>query len=416
MAVAVLLLSGCAAAPGGGEAGRDGQAGTASSGGPAEAASAKEVQAPTPRLVLTHSEGITVLDAATLAVVAETELDGFNRLNPAGDGRHVLVSTGDAFRVFDAGVWTEKHGDHGHSYAAQPSLTAAAFEASKSGHAVAHAGRTALFSDGTGKIEIFDSAGLADAGGGVLPATDGYTTPEAHHGVAVPLEEGKLLVTLGDDDARRGIAVLSAGAGQNRTELARNEDCPGVHGEAVAGGGAVVVGCENGMLIYRDGGISKVTSPDAYGRMGNQAGSPESPVVLGDYKVDRAAELERPTRVSLVNTDTGDLRLVELGASYSFRSLGRGPAGEALVLGTDGALRTIDPLTGEITSTTPVVEAWQESVTWQDPRPTLFVQGATAFVTEPASRRIHAVDLASGKVTKSAELSHVPNELTGVSG
>ena len=176
------------------------------------------------------------------------------------------------------------------------------------------------------------------------------------------------------------------------------------------------MGCENGMLIYRDGGISKVASPDAYGRMGNQAGSPESPVVLGDYKVDREAELERPTRVSLVNTDTGSLRLVELGASYSFRSLGRGPEGEALVLGTDGALRIIDPLTGNITSTVPVVEAWEESETWQDPRPTLFVQGSTAYVTEPARRVIHAVDLASGSVRKSAELPHVPNELTGVSG
>ncbi|MCY1230249.1 hypothetical protein D9M72_426550 [compost metagenome] len=189
-----------------------------------------------------------------------------------------------------------------------------------------------------------------------------------------------------------------------------------MHGEAVAGPEAVVVGCEDGMLIYRDGRISKVASPDAYGRMGNQAGSPKSPVVLGDYKVVKDAALERPTRVSLVNTETGALRLVELGTSYSFRSLGRGPAGEALVLGTDGALRVIDPLTGSITSTIPVVDAWEESETWQDPRPTLFVQGSTAYITEPASSAIHAVDLSSGKVAKSAELAHVPNELTGVSG
>ena len=152
---------------------------------------------------MTHAEGITVLDAASLDVVGEARLAGFNRLNPAGDGRHVLVSTGSAFRVFDAGVWTEKHGDHGHSYAAPPALTDAAFEASKPGHAVFHAGRTALFSDGSGKVEIFDPAGLSDEGGD-LPGTDVYTTPEAHHGVAVPLKDGKLLVTLGNDEARRG--------------------------------------------------------------------------------------------------------------------------------------------------------------------------------------------------------------------
>ena len=415
IAAAALMLSGCASDPGRGGGAPGAETDPQAAGHPAASPdAAREIQGPAPRLVLTHAGGITVLDAASLEVVGEADLGGFNRLNPAGDGRHVLVSTGSEFKVFDAGVWTEKHGDHGHSYAARPALTDVGFQASKSGHAVFHAGRTALFSDGSGQVEIFEPSGLASEA--ARPESDVYTAPEAHHGVAVPLEEGKLLVTLGNDESRRGIAVLAAGTGQDRAELLRNEDCPGVHGEAVAGPDAVVVGCEDGMLVYRDGRITKVPSPDAYGRMGNQAGTPESPVVLGDYKVDRDAILERPTRVSLVNTETAALRLVELGTSYSFRSLGRGPSGEALVLGTDGSLRIIDPLTGSITSTIPVVAAWEESETWQDPRPALFVQGATAYVTEPSSSAIHAVDLASGKVAKSADLRHVPNELTGVSG
>ncbi|MET3141510.1 UNVERIFIED_ORG: hypothetical protein ABIB13_001212 [Arthrobacter sp. UYEF2] len=53
----------------------------------------------------------------------------------------------------------------------------------------------------------------------------------------------------------------------------RSEEYPGVHGEAVAGEETVVVGCEDGMLAYRDGAFSKIASPDPYGRMGNQAGS-----------------------------------------------------------------------------------------------------------------------------------------------
>ncbi|MFJ4170668.1 zinc metallochaperone AztD [Paenarthrobacter sp. NPDC089714] len=378
-------------------------------------ASTKEAGEPTPRLVYTYDGGLAALDAKTLEPVgAGTRLDGFNRVNPAGDGRHVLVSTGDAFRVFDVGAWTEPHGDHSHSYTADPRLTELAFEANKAGHVVRHAGKTVLFSDGSGKVESFASTDLAKAN--ALPATDVYTTPEAHHGVAVELEDGKLLVTLGNEESRTGIAVLSAGKGQDRQEVVRNEDCPGVHGEAVAAGEAVVVGCTNGMLIYKDGAIAKVASPDAYGRMGNQAGSEKSPVILGDYKVDKAAKLERPTRISLVNTETAKLQLVDLGTSYSFRSLGRGPSGEALVLGTDGSLRIIDPLTGVVEKAIPVVSAWEESETWQDPRPTLFVQGSTAFVTEPATRTIHAVDLKTGEVGKSVQLEHVPNELTGVEG
>ncbi|MFE4079005.1 zinc metallochaperone AztD [Paenarthrobacter sp. YIM B13468] len=409
--LSALLLSACGAP--GGSAGNAAEPAASSSG----KSSPKEGGAPSPRLVYTHDAGIGVMDATTLKPVGGAELSGFNRLNPAGDGRHVFVSTGDSFRLFDAGAWTEPHGDHSHHYVAEPKLTELAFEADKSGHVVRHAGKTVLFNDGSGKVESFKSSSLgASIEDGALPATDVYTTPEPHHGVAVELEDGKLLVTLGNEESRSGIAILSAGKGQERKEIVRNEDCPGVHGEAVAAGEAVVVGCENGMLIYKDGVITKVASPDAYGRLGNQAGSGKSPVILGDYKVDKAAELERPTRISLVNTETATLQLVDIGTSYSFRSLGRGPAGEALVLGTDGSLRVIDPISGSVTSTIPVVAAWEESTTWQDPRPTLFVQGATAFVTEPATSTIHAVDLKTGKVKKSAELEHVPNELTGVEG
>jgi hypothetical protein len=430
LVVSAAVLTACAPGPGGpgpsaappspaGGLDPSGQAGEArNSGISGTRPEAKETPGPIPRLVLTHDEGLSVLDAASLASVAEVPVDGFNRLNPAGDGRHVLVSGGDSFRILDVGVWTEAHGDHSHSYAGQPELTDKAFSASKAGHVVSHADATALFSDGSGEVQIFDPAALTDALGTGLPPTSIYAAPEAHHGVAIPLEDEKLLVTLGNADGRSGLALLGAAAGEggrDRRELLRNEECPGVHGEAVAGE-AVVVGCENGMLVYRDGAFIKVPSPDPYGRMGNQAGSAVSPVILGDYKVDRDAGLERPTRISLVNTDTGRLQLVDLGAGYSFRSLGRGPVGEALVLGTDGALRVIDPLTGAVTAEIPVVGAWEEPEAWQEARPALFVLGSRAYVTEPATSSIHAVDLKAGKVVKTAELAHAPNEIGGVAG
>lgn len=76
----------------------------------------------------------------------------------------------------------------------------------------------------------------------------------------------------------------------------------------------------------------------------------------------------------------------------------------------------IDPLTGNVAGSIPVVPAWEEPGVWQDPRPTLFVQGSIAYVTEPAASKIHAVDMKSGKVVKTADLDHAPNELTGVTG
>lgn len=395
LCVAALLLGGCAAQPSDETAAAD----------PSDTHQGAAAADASPRLVTTYDGGVSVLDAETLQVLAEFEMDGFNRVNPAGDGRHVIISTADAFKVLDTGAWTE--GD-GARHVAEPVLTGIEFAANKPGHVVHHAGRTVLFSDGTGVVESFATADLA----GGRPETEIHTAAQAHHGVAVELANGELVLTLGNDEQRPGIAVLDA----DRAEILRNEDCPGVHGEATAANEAVVIGCETGVLVYTDGAITKISSPDAYGRIGNQAGSEESPVTLGDYKSDPDAELERPQRISLINTVTKQLQLVDLGTSYSFRSLARGPHGEALVLGTDGALHSIDPDSGEITASTPVIAPWEEPLEWQQPRPTLTVVDHTAYVTDPAGNTISAVDIESGAVTGSGVLEHTPNELTGVTG
>lgn len=344
-------------------------------------------------IALTYDGGIYVLDGATLDQRAAVTLDGYHRINPAGDADHLVVSTSDSFRVFDA-------------YAAE--FTGTDFAAPKPGHVVRHAGKTVLFADGTGEVTILDT----DRIGENAPTADVYTAAAPHHGVAVQLSTGELVLTLGTEEARTGLVALDA----DRTELARNEDCPGVHGEAAAQDEAVVVGCQTGALVYRDGTFTKVTSPTPYGRIGNMAGSDTSPIVLGDYKQDKDAELERPQQISLVNTADGTLRLVDIGTSYTFRSLARGPQGEALVLGTDGQIHVIDPVAGTVTRTIPVIGHWTEPLDWQQARPALFVRDGIAYVTEPGAKQVHRVDLSDGKVTATATLDAAPNEITGVAG
>lgn len=344
-------------------------------------------------VVTTYDGGILVLDGSTLEVEADIELDGFNRLNPAGDGRHLLVSTSAGFEVLDA---------------VAGELTGTVFEAGTPGHVVVHEGRTVLFDDGSGAITAFDS----DAAGKVEPEdADTHTTGEPHHGVAVELSSGEVLHTVGDEDEGYGIAVLDA----DGNEVDRTEDCPGVHGETVAQDETVVVGCEDGAVLHDGDGFTKVDSEDDYGRIGNQAGSEHSPVVLGDHKVDEDAGLERPERVALIDSAAEELELVDLPASYTFRSLGRGPEGEALVLGTDGTLHVIDPEEGEITDGVELMGEWEEPLEWQQPRPALFVRGATAYVSDPDANELHTVDLESLEVTATQELDVEPNELNGVS-
>ncbi len=373
-------------------------------------AEATEQRGATPRLAATYDGGVLVLDARTLEVVADLPLEGYSRLAPAGDDRHIAVSTGGGFQLLDTGTWAEPHGDHAHHYTAAPALTEIWVEAAKPGHVVVHDGWTTFFDDGTGDITVVGSAEVADQ----AAERRRLSSIDAHHGVAVVVgddDDNVVVSTVGDADSRVGLLSRD----RSGAEIARTADCPGVHGEAAATG-ALVFGCTDGAVVYTEGQFTKVASPDRYGRIGNQAGSPVSEVVLGDYKVDEDAELERPERISLIDTTTNTLRLVDLPASYSFRSLGRGPAGEALVLGTDGRLHVVDPGSGEMLRSIEVVEPWAEPTDWQEPRPTLHVQGGAAYVTEPASGRLVVVDLASGRVRAETTLDRPLDELTGVGG
>ncbi len=399
-ALPLVLAAGCASA----DDGDDAAAAPTSEPAPASAEPA-EVGASAPRLALTYDGGVQVLDATTLEVLADEPLEGFNRLNPAGDGRHFLVSTQGGFQLLDGGAWAEPHGDHDHYYTAEPQLTDVLFPAEKPGHVVAHAGRTVLFDDGTGDITAFDSAHIADDDLELLE----LATPDAHHGVAVQLEDGSMLVSDGTEEERSGVRILDA----DGEEVTARDDCPSVHGETVAAGEAVVIGCQDGVVLYAGGRLTKIASPDAYGRIGNQFGTADSPIVLGDY--ERSAE-DRSSTVALIDTTTASMRLVDLPAPYWYQSLDRGPNGEALVLTYDGALQVIDVVSGAVTRSIPVTGPWEESDDWQDPHPQVVVVDGIAYVTEPATRTIHAVDIEGGTVWKSADLTVTPNELAGVTG
>lgn len=369
----------------------------------------QEAAGPQPRLVTTYDGGLLTLDADTLEVLGDEELPGFLRVNAAGDGRNVFVSTAEGFQVFDAGTWSEPHGDHSHSYVLPPRLTDTVYSGQEPGHVVAHHGSTVLFSDGDGRIQTLATEDLRD---GEYPEAETSTADEPHHGVAVALPNNRMLVTTGDSESRDGAKVIDA----DGKEVASTDECPGVHGEAPAADGRIALGCEDGIVVWDGERFTKIDSPDGYGRIGNQAGSEDSPVVLGDYKVDKDAELERPERITLTDTESGSMRVVDLGTSYSFRSLGRGPDGEALVLGTDGKLHVLDPATGAETAAIDVVEKWSEPDEWQDPRPTLFVLGDSVYVSDPETESLHVVDLKAGKVTDTAKVGHALNEITGVSG
>lgn len=387
----VVAMAGCAA-PGG--AASPELTVNATAAGPAASA----------RIAVSYAGGIRVLDADTLGTVADVATEEFTRLNPAGDDRHVMVTTSRGFQVLDTGA----------GGAGEPVLTDVVFPAEKAGHVVRHGGKTILYADGTSDTTVFETAALA-ASPGVLPEVTVIPGVEAHHGVSVVLEDGTFLTTVGGAAGRTGIAVSDASG----APVVQSDACPGIHGEGTAKDEAVVFGCEDGALVYRDGAVVKLDAPDQpYGRMGNAYVSETSPLVVGDYKNDRDAEGYLLSAVALIDTDASTLRVAELpeGVRYTFRDVARGPGDLAYILATDGSIHVLDPATGAIARSIPVIAPWQGPVQWQDPHPAIVVSGSTAYVTEPAARSIHAVDLGTGAVVATGELGIAPTEIAVAAG
>lgn len=370
-----------------------------------------EISASHPRAVIAHDGGLSTLDLGTGKVVASDAAEGFLRLNGAGDGRHVLVSDTGGFRVYDAGIRAEAHGDHAHYYASAPGFTGITYPAEKPGHVVTHGDHVTLFGDGDGSIQTLPIGSIADESAKAQRSA----TSSPHHGVALQLGDATLLHTEGSTEHRETVRAVREGL-----TVAETNACPDVHGEATAvtnGGGEVAVfGCTTGPVVYRDGAFTKVPIVGDYGRSGTLVGSVESAIVLADYADAPDAKPGQRTKVALIDASSDTLRTVELGASYWFRSLARGPHDEALVLTTDGNLTVIDPAKGEVTSTVQVIGAWQENEDWQAPGPILKVAGERAYVTDAEARELVVIDLHTLKVVKRHALDVAPTELVLATG
>ncbi|GGD63227.1 zinc metallochaperone AztD [Microbacterium murale] len=380
--VAALLLAGCSA----------GSAAETPDSAPAGA----DAAADGPRVAVAYAGGVLIVDGETLEVIDDLPTEDFVRLNPAGDGRHAFVTTSEGFQLLDV---------------REPELTDHVVEAAAAGHVVRHGGKTVLYDDATSDTTVFDTDALADTDGS-LPEAQVIEGVEAHHGVSVVLEDGTFVTTVGDATGRSGIrAVDAAGA-----EIATSAECPGVHGEGTAKGEAVVFGCENGALVFDDGEITKLTSPDEFGRIGNAYVSENSPLVVMDYKEDPDMEGYLLTDIALVDTEAKTLDKVALpdGISYTFRGVTRVDSGDAVLIGSDGRLHVIDPATGAVTASYDAIDAWEGPSEWQQPHPAIAALGDVVYVTDAANSTIITLDAATGETLATGELPQVPNEIAVV--
>ncbi|MDO5723077.1 MAG: hypothetical protein Q4P33_01560 [Flaviflexus sp.] len=369
------------------------------------AGSLTEVAGIDPRLVLTFDGGIMVVDTAKREVISTINQDGFLRLDEAGDGRHLFVANGNSFTLLDAGITEMPHGDHSHYFAGGPTLTDVTYPAIRSGHVVSNAGLTALFDDGAGQATVVHAGDLHD---GTKPAHEHVVKAQhPHHGVAVPMRNHQLLMSVGTEDERTGVQLLD----MDGDVLDSSDECPGIHGAAVAGedGTAVGFGCSGGPVVFAKGAFHKIA---AEGRSSGLYGSPASPVILANYTVGE----EPSTEVALIDTDALTLTTVDLGETYGWTSFARGHDGDGLVLTHDGKLQVIDVDTGKVTAAIPVTGTWAEKDDWQEPNNTVVADGPIAYVTEVATKQLHLVDLTKGEVVETIDLPEVPNAVAVITG
>lgn len=352
------------------------------------------------RLAVSTAGEITVLDSdpdkGMLAVVGSVDSEEFTRLNAFGDGRHLVVSTSHGFEVLDT---------------QSVEFTGFVFAAESAGHVVRHDGTTTLFDDHSGRTTVLGSDALLQE-----PRTEPeslvHDAAAPHHGVSISLADGTLVTTVGTPDERSGAVALEP-HGDHWHELTASDECPGIHGEGTAANEAVVFGCEDGALVYASGAFTKLTAPDAFGRMGNAYATSDSPFVVGDYKNDPDAEGYLLDKVALINTAAPSFVVHELPEHirYTYRDIVRGPNGYAYILSTDGAIHVMQPETGEIIDSFDVIAQWQGPSDWQEPHPSIVADGNVAYVTEPQANAVHTVSLQTGEVLASVTLPGVPNEI-----
>lgn len=379
-------------------------AGCGDDGGSAERAPRGETrtatESPHARLVIGTDSGAHVLDAENLRSLEGFHLDSRPKLITAGDDRHVFALQYDAGKVgvIDAGSWSTAHGDHHHSYVVDPALRETSFDHGTSYHAVSDEERSVIWYDDDGSFVAFDWAELADD----EVDTTRLETGSPHHGVAAPTADGGFIASIAEGEHATGVAILD----EKGKEQERIESCPGMHGETHVRGDGYAFGCENGMLVVAEGSGVNIGSPVKGAGSGTLVGDHASDIVVGDLYSEKNSDAA--TRLALYDVSAQKARAVDLGVEYS--SFGRFD-GKTVAMGTDGALHVIDESTGKISDRNKVVEAWETSENWEDPKPQVAVASGLAYVTDPRDRSIAVYEIGSGEERARATLEEVPTSL-----
>lgn len=305
------------------------------------------------------------------------------------------MAQGQAGRVdlIDLGLTMDSHGDHTDLTLSAPRLVPRVAEGPKPSHVLGGDGRLASFFDGDGSVIVVGERGASHLRANV-----------PHHGLAYPFlsaDGPRLMMShAAAAGARPGGVVLLDDTGK---EVARNNDCPMLHGEAMSGR-VIGLGCGDGVLLLntRTQTFRKVPYPDRSGSarmVRNLIGGADYHLFVGDFG---------PDAVTILDPDAGKFAVVELPARRIAFTMDPQRADTLFVLTEDGHLHKIDTINARITASTELVQRYSLEGGSSVARPRLSAAGGLVAVTDPARSRLIVLDATSMAVQREVPVAGTP--------
>lgn len=327
----------------------------------------------------------------------------------------------DRVHIIDGGIYLEEHGDHFDLVTDPVRLLTLGTSDNRPVHFNTHAGWTAIYHDGSGRIALFEEHDLAEELNDYQPT---WLDAGLQHGAAIVLEDGNVLVTTNNPDypSVAGASSLPLGAevwtmgGEVVYDEASNA-CPALHGEASNSHG-IVFGCTGGVLFmhahfgeYEHSFISNPSDMNPSARIGTLWGHHDSDYFFGSASYRDAGGTRVNGGLWSIDAEGDEMSLVlPATAEKRVRSAAFDAHGEhLLVLTYDGVMNIIHVETGEVEVTYELVEPFDG-----DTSPSFIVVGEHFYLSDRVGNQIVEFSIWEGEAERTWPISGQPGSLAFV--
>jgi hypothetical protein len=355
-------------------------------------------------------------------------------------GRFVVILTGDdkgTVRILDTGLVFEAHGDHRDVEKRDVRMLKLALTGDRPAHVLSGHGHTSVFYDGprqsenkgSAKAVLLDHTRLARDRTIFLS----WTSSHRQHGLAVPLGEGLWAMSNPNPAYVRqepNASSLATGLGivdaTRRWEQIATFDnvCPEMHGHA-SRGEVHVFGCgerssdnaQSGSLLLLDPEAEKKWSmrtlayPDDR-RVSTLKSGGEGRLVVGNYgkgqRYDALIRIDVDAKSLATDADVFPIPDNQAVCQFEVTEDGR----RVFNLLADGTLRlyALSPAWKEV-ARIDAVSPFDCAFGATTPRPTLGVDGESAYVSDPAKKQIREFAIDGLKLRRDLRVGGVPEKL-----